>query len=446
MGGTASPEVAWRRPLRVFISYAHEDEELREKFVKALSQLQRDGLIEGWDDRRIAPGTEWAGVIDERLKTADIVVLLVSNDFLASKYCNEVELETALERHKSGEARVVPVILRPCDWRSARFGRLQALPQDGKPVIDWKTPDHGFLNVVQGLRSIAKEVQGSETKAAEEQSQPAIIAKVRPRWPILVAVGALVAVMAVSWFSWMGHTRARKAAEYVAQGDALMDQRNWKAAEDAYRRGKQSDPGAPEPYARLGYLYDLKRDPAEAAKMYESAVKLSPSSTEYKNNLADQYFKLGEYKRAADTYGSISRFPLAALESAKINRLRNNLDEAEEENRTAVKWLNDGSISDLPENKLPWYFVAENKSIWMKTANEKLCYAQFELSLTLHLKGRDGEAKKYADAGRQSCGERLRDIQAELKREIERLGNERAEFAERAQSYLSAFLGSASEN
>src|ERR1041385_2818241 len=102
-------------PLRVFLSYSHRDEELFQRFLIHLSQLEREGLIEPWHDRRITPGAEWAGAIDDSLNGADIVILLVSADFLASDYCNDVEMTRAIERSKTENARVVPVILEPCD-------------------------------------------------------------------------------------------------------------------------------------------------------------------------------------------------------------------------------------------------------------------------------------------------------------------------------------------
>lgn len=427
--------------LRAFISYAHEDEELRDKFVRALSQLQRDGLIEGWDDRGIAAGADWAGVIDERLRTAELIVLLVSNDFLASDYCNEIELATALERHRTGDARVVPLILRPCDWESSRFGKLQALPRDGKPVIDWKTEDHGFLNAVRGLRLVSVEFQKSRKLDDREQSRQPLPNVERRRWPIIAGLAALTFLLFVGGgWSWQRHRRSERVAMYLARGDALFDQRNWRGAEEAYGRARKADPTAPEAYSRLGILYDLEHYPEGALRMYESAVRLS-RSPQYVSNLADQYFKLGQYKRAVDEYATIAMFPLAALESAKINRLRNKLDDAEEQERTALRWLRDPSIVNLPENKLPWYF-AEQKSIWIVTPNEKLCYAQFELSVTLYLKGNDADARAHSQAGRQSCGDRLRDIEAELKPELERLTNERPEVSERSQAYLQKVLGS----
>ena len=122
------------RPLKVFLSYAHEDAGLRDKLDKQLAILRRQGLIATWHDRMITAGREWAGLIAEELEAADIILLLVSPDFQASGYINDVELKRALERHDNGTARVIPVILRPCLWRRGSSARLQALPTDSEPV------------------------------------------------------------------------------------------------------------------------------------------------------------------------------------------------------------------------------------------------------------------------------------------------------------------------
>jgi hypothetical protein len=151
---------ATQQPLKVFVSYSHDDEALRTQLVKHLAQLQREGSIDTWHDRLIAGGREWAGVIDAQLDAADIILLLLSASFLASDYCSDVEMTRALERHRTGEARVVPVILRPCDWHTAAFGKLQVLPRDGQPVIEWQPVDSGYLEVARGLRRIIAELRG----------------------------------------------------------------------------------------------------------------------------------------------------------------------------------------------------------------------------------------------------------------------------------------------
>ena len=86
--------------------------------------------------------------------------MLVSADFMASDYCYDVEMQRAMARHEAQEARVIPVILRPVDWQEAPFGKLQALPTDGKPITDWSNQDTAFVNVASGIRTVAQELTG----------------------------------------------------------------------------------------------------------------------------------------------------------------------------------------------------------------------------------------------------------------------------------------------
>src|SRR3954454_20240504 len=144
-------------PISLFYSYSHKDEALRKRLETHLSLLQNEGVISGWHDRRIAAGTEWDGAISENLDKAGIILLLVSADFLASRYCRDVEVARAMERHEAGTARVIPAILRPVDgWQSAPFGKLQALPRDGKPVAKWRDRDESFADVARGIREAAE--------------------------------------------------------------------------------------------------------------------------------------------------------------------------------------------------------------------------------------------------------------------------------------------------
>ncbi len=144
--------------IEVFFSYAHEDENLRDELEKHLIILKRQRVITGWHDRRIGAGREWEGEIDAHLNTARVILLLVSADFLASDYCWDVEVKRAMERHEAGEARVLPIILRPVLWEGAPFSKLQALPTDANPVINWKNHDEAFLNVAQGIRATVEKL------------------------------------------------------------------------------------------------------------------------------------------------------------------------------------------------------------------------------------------------------------------------------------------------
>ena len=162
----------------VFISYSHADEELRQKLEKHLAGLRRQGVISTWHDRRIGPGEEIHNQISAQLDSADIIILLVSADFLASDYCYKIEMTRAMARHDEGTARVIPVILRPCDWHGAPFGKLKAVPTNGKPVVKHATLDDGFVEVTQAVREAAESL-GSVT-ARPAVGTPGTITPVQP--------------------------------------------------------------------------------------------------------------------------------------------------------------------------------------------------------------------------------------------------------------------------
>jgi hypothetical protein len=147
------------RGLELFYSYSHRDEELRDELEKHLTILRRQGVIRDWHDRRITAGTDWEGQIHERLDQSQLILLLISADFLASDYCYDVELERAMARHTSGGARVVPIILRPVFWKGAPFGKLQALPTDAKAVTQYANRDEAFTIVTEGIAEAAAELQ-----------------------------------------------------------------------------------------------------------------------------------------------------------------------------------------------------------------------------------------------------------------------------------------------
>jgi len=147
------------RTIELFCAYSHRDAILRDELEKHLTSSSRRGLISVWHDRRISGGTEWDGAIDEHLNRADIILLLVSADFIASDYCYEREMTRAIERHNLGEARVIPVLLRPCVWDDAPFAKLQGLPRDVIPVTKWASQDEALRDVAVGIRKVAEELR-----------------------------------------------------------------------------------------------------------------------------------------------------------------------------------------------------------------------------------------------------------------------------------------------
>lgn len=160
--------------LRVFYSYSHADEAFRQQLENHLAILRRKGVIAEWHDRRIPPGAAWKDEIDIELERADIILLLISSDFLASDYCYDVEVQKALARQEKGEAVVIPVIVRPSDFHDSPFGKLQALPPDAEPVSIAPNQDEAWLSVAQGIRRVCEQLL-TQRIAREVETQDELV-------------------------------------------------------------------------------------------------------------------------------------------------------------------------------------------------------------------------------------------------------------------------------
>ncbi len=161
-GSVALAKAPGTKALNVFVSYSHADEILKVELLKHLEPLRRLSLIETWHDRKIKAGDEWDKTISDNLENADIILLLISIDFINSTYCSDIELDRALELHASGKARVIPIILRSCLWSHSPFAKLQALPQDAKAIGTWTDRDEALTNVAKGIKLIADDLLQSK--------------------------------------------------------------------------------------------------------------------------------------------------------------------------------------------------------------------------------------------------------------------------------------------
>jgi len=157
--------------LTVFFSYSHKDETYRDQLEVHLAPLKRQGIIDTWHDRRVDAGGEILNEISESLENADIILLLVSPDFIASEYCYEVEMSRAMALHEQGKARVIPVILRPCEWQDMPFGKLLAMPTDGMPISKFPNIDDAFLVVTQAIKRIGQEKGAAPVRQTQPSSR-----------------------------------------------------------------------------------------------------------------------------------------------------------------------------------------------------------------------------------------------------------------------------------
>ncbi len=142
--------------LNIFLSYAHEDEAMKVQLDKNLIMLKRSEKVNVWQDRKIMAGSEWDVSIAKELAEADIILLLISVDFNNSQYIWDKELKVALERHEKNEARVIPVILRTCEWDEMPYAKLQALPTGAQPITSFANTDEAYTDVARGIRMVVE--------------------------------------------------------------------------------------------------------------------------------------------------------------------------------------------------------------------------------------------------------------------------------------------------
>ena len=156
-------------PPKLFISYSHIDEHFKDCLITHLSTLQRSQKILEWNDRKIIAGTEWDSVISKHLSESEIILFLVSPDFIASQYCYDKEVATAMEMHENRKAVVIPIILRPCDWGETPFSKLQATPRDARPISLWENRDLAYLDFVKHLRNTLDNHPNLKEHALQQQ-------------------------------------------------------------------------------------------------------------------------------------------------------------------------------------------------------------------------------------------------------------------------------------
>jgi hypothetical protein len=177
-----TPEPTDRAPLALFYSYSHKDERHRDALAAHLSLLKHQNIIRDWYDRKIDPGQEWRDQIQDNLDAADIILFLVTADFLASDFVWDEEVARAMARHEEGTARVIPIIVRPVEWTRAPFGRLQALPRDAKPVTIWDNRDSAWLDVARGVAQ-AVETFAAGLSSEEDARRPSIVTPIKTAPP-----------------------------------------------------------------------------------------------------------------------------------------------------------------------------------------------------------------------------------------------------------------------
>ena len=285
--------------ITLFLSYAHEDEHLLKELEKHLSSLKRQGLISHWHDRDIQAGQEWAHEIDRYLNAAQIILLLVSPDFMDSDYCYSVEMERAMERHEAGEASVVPIILRPTYWVDAPFGKLQALPKSHNPVTRWESRDEAFFEIVTGIRGLLKELHPPSLPQPAQRTKEQFFHMGNVFFEREDYEEALIAYEEVIRLD------PNDAGAYIGRGEALYKLKRYEEALATHKLAIRLDLNNTRAYVGKGNALRALRRYHEASQAHEQAIRLDPEN-------AVAYVGKGEVLRGLKRYEEA----LAAYEQA----------------------------------------------------------------------------------------------------------------------------------
>jgi hypothetical protein len=148
------------KTINIFYSYDSSDEELRDALEKQLTLLRKTGVITDWHPGKITAGRNRADEIDKRLQSAQIILLLISANYLASDDFDAI-LAQAMKRQNTGNTRIIPVILRPVDWRLPQFAHLTPLPANEKAITSWPSREEAFFAVAQGIREVVDEINAN---------------------------------------------------------------------------------------------------------------------------------------------------------------------------------------------------------------------------------------------------------------------------------------------
>ena len=285
-------------PLKVFITYSHNDRHQNTELKTRLAVMESEGKIKLWDDNEILPGDEWYKDISTNLAASDILLYLVSATSLASKNCNK-ELAEAL----TAKMRVIPIILESCDWLNHQLSDLQALPDKGKPINKWQPESDGWQNVVDGIRETVKKMQ-TQSDSSSETSERELRAELAfQRGNVLMMIGQVD--MAIERYSHAIELDSNDADTYNNRGAAYHIKRDHHRAIEDYTKAIKLEPGVVSAYNNRGVTYREQGDYDRAIGDYTKAIQLNPDPAEVYINRGNAYRNKGDYDRAIDDYTKV---------------------------------------------------------------------------------------------------------------------------------------------
>ena len=245
------------KPLKVFITYSHEDDQKRKKLRTHLAVMEKEDEIKLWDDTGItAGGDARQQAILKEVAGSDTLLYLVSADSLASENCNKELTEAGNAKRK-----VIPIILESCDWQNHQIRYNQALPDKGRPINEWQPESKGWQNVVDGIRNAVKEIP-SQAELALQHGNSFITIKQLD--------------MAIERYSHAIELDPNFAAAYINRGLAYEEKKDYDSAIADHNKAIELKPDYAYAYAMRGLAYNSKGEYDNAIRDFSRAIELSP--------------------------------------------------------------------------------------------------------------------------------------------------------------------------
>ncbi|MGB0840443.1 MAG: toll/interleukin-1 receptor domain-containing protein, partial [Chitinophagales bacterium] len=151
------PRSEKERPCSIFVCYHSEDEVYKEALNKHLTPLVRLQKVTLWDKSYINAGEQYEDKIFQELEKANLVLCLISSDFIADDFCYSSQLKRILTAHKKGVQKIIPIKIRNARWQKLPLAQLKAFP-DKKWVGTNPKNDDAWVEVVEGVERLIEEV------------------------------------------------------------------------------------------------------------------------------------------------------------------------------------------------------------------------------------------------------------------------------------------------
>jgi tetratricopeptide (TPR) repeat protein len=309
-------------PLEVFCCYAREDQEMLEHLKKHLMPLQRQSQITVWSDTDLNAGVEWEKELHQHLESADIILLLISPDFIASDYCYSTEMNRAIERHEQGSTQVIPLLLRPVHWDSAPFAQLQVIPTNAEPVTKWSNRDDAFHDTAKHVNRVVTEIKirrtlleaGEHARAIRYQEALACYERVLHldqtngsalfgKARILYELGQIdTSIEAFTLAEQIAPTAGDNFFSQLFKGRVLNQRERYAESLAAYDRALSLDPNHANIYAERATILIKQKAYEQALSTFEYVRHLEPEKVEYITQTGELLFRLRRYEQALAMY------------------------------------------------------------------------------------------------------------------------------------------------